>query len=216
MNGTTTTRGNRKRRISSTAGLGLSLAAVAAFAAACGGGSDSASGSASSPASGGGASSSASAPAASGSSAGGAGTAAVSSIGTKSGDMGSYLTDNAGKTIYLFAQDTSGKSTCDGDCAAAWPPVTADAAPKAGPGVTAGKLSVVKRSDGTSQVAYAGHPLYYFAGDSAAGDTKGQGVDGFGAKWWLVGPDGKQITKTASPTANDGGGSGSDAGGGWS
>ncbi|WP_329458149.1 COG4315 family predicted lipoprotein [Streptomyces sp. NBC_01497] len=210
-----TTRGNRKRRISSTAGLGLSLAAVAAFAAACGGSSDSASGSGSS-APGDTPSSSASAPAAAGSGSGSGAATAVSSIDTKSGDMGTYLTDGSGKTLYLFAQDTHAASTCDGSCASGWPPVTAKAAPKAGSGVTSAKLTVVKRSDGTMQVAYAGHPLYYFSGDSAAGDTKGQGVDGFGAKWWLVGPDGKQITKTAAPTASDSGSSGSDAGGGWS
>jgi predicted lipoprotein with Yx(FWY)xxD motif len=202
-------RGNRKRRISSTAGLGLSLAAVAAFAAACGGGSSSASGSGS-PSASDAAGSSASAPASPGSSSGAA--AGVSSISSKSGDMGTYLTDDSGKTVYLFAQDTGSKSTCDGDCLTQWPAVTAKTAPKAGSGVTAGKLSVFKRSDGTMQVAYAGHPLYYFAGDSAAGDTKGQGIDGFGAKWWLVGPDGKQITKTAPPAADD---SGSGYGGGY-
>ncbi|MGQ4516078.1 COG4315 family predicted lipoprotein [Streptomyces sp. DW26H14] len=172
---------------------------MAAFAAACGGGSDSAAeggGSSPSHAAGGGAS----APAAAGSGAG-----AVADIRSTGGDLGTHLVDGSGKTLYLFVKDKAGASRCTGDCAAAWPPVTAKAAPRAGSGVTAAKLTLVKRSDGTTQVAYAGHPLYYFAGDSAAGDTKGQGVDGFGAKWWLVGPDGGQITKTAAPTAAGGG-----------
>jgi predicted lipoprotein with Yx(FWY)xxD motif len=196
-----------KRKLSSTAGFGLSLAAVAAFAAACGGGSNDSGSSSSSEAP----SSSASAPAAPGTDASAAGT-----ISSKSGDMGTYLTDGSGKTLYLFAQDTGGKSTCSGDCAAAWPPATTTGTPKAGSGVTASMLSTIKGADGKMQITYAGHPLYYYALDKAAGDTTGQGVDAFGAKWWLEGTDGKQITKMAAPSASDSGSSGSGAGGGWS
>jgi predicted lipoprotein with Yx(FWY)xxD motif len=206
-----------QRKLTSTAGLGLSLAAVAAFAAACGGSSSTTGSSSASQAP-----SSASSSASSGSGSASGSNAAVTSIDAKSGDMGTYLTDNSGKTLYLFAQDTGSKSTCSGACATAWPPVTSMGTPKAGSGVTASDITTITRSDGTKQVAYNGHPLYYFAEDSAAGDTKGQGVDGFGAKWWLVGPDGNQITSTASPSTSSSssgsgsGSSGSEAGGGWS
>ncbi len=67
-------------------------------------------------------------------------------------------------------------------------------------------VATITRQDGARQVTYAGHPLYYFAGDSAAGQTNGQGVDGFGALWWLVAPSGQKITTTASsaPSSSNG------------
>lgn len=66
-------------------------------------------------------------------------------------------------------------------------------------------LGTVKRSDGSTQVTYKGHPLYYFAGDSGAGQTNGQGSNGFGAKWWLVSPAGSSITGGGSGGASSGG-----------
>jgi hypothetical protein len=74
-------------------------------------------------------------------------------------------------------------------------------------GAKAADLGTITRSDGTKQVTYDGHPLYYFAGDSGPGQTNGQGSDGFGAKWWLVAPAGTQIT--AADTAAGSGGSSS-------
>jgi predicted lipoprotein with Yx(FWY)xxD motif len=127
---------------------------------------------------------------------------------TTSGSLGSYLTDSAGKSLYLFASDTSVKSTCSGGCAAQWPPLTTKDAPKAGSGATGGKLTTITRDDGTKQVVYNGHPLYYFKGDSAAGQTNGQGVDAYGAKWWAVSPAGAKITKAASSSTGTGGSGG--------
>ncbi|GHH87672.1 hypothetical protein GCM10018793_64480 [Streptomyces sulfonofaciens] len=193
-----------KRHFPATTGLGLSLAAVAAFAVACGG-SGGGGGSSASPASG-----HASAPAAGPSS---GGSASAATIGTRSGGAGTYLTGGSGRTVYLWAADKDGRSTCSGGCAAGWPPVTTTGTPKAGPGVAAGRLSTTTRADGSKQITYDGHPLYYFSGDRAAGDTNGQGNDGFGAKWWLVGPDGSRITK-AAPSATGGSGSGSGNNGG--
>jgi predicted lipoprotein with Yx(FWY)xxD motif len=125
----------------------------------------------------------------------GSGSSASSTvITTKTSSGGSFLTNGAGRAIYLFMADSTGKSACDGACAAAWPPVIATAQPTATGGVQASDLSTITRSDGTRQVTYDGHPLYYFQGDTGPGTDKGQGLDNFGAKWWLVAPTGSSIT----------------------
>jgi predicted lipoprotein with Yx(FWY)xxD motif len=103
------------------------------------------------------------------------------------------LADAAGRTLYLWEADQGDKSACDGQCAQAWPPLTTDGKPAAGDGIQADLLRTSKRADGTLGVTYAGHPLYYFSGDQAAGDTNGKGSDAFGAKWWPVAPDGAAI-----------------------
>jgi predicted lipoprotein with Yx(FWY)xxD motif len=131
----------------------------------------------------------------------------------------SFLTDGAGRSLYLWVPDTSTMSTCSGACATAGPPLIAKGTPTGGAGVTASDLGTITRSDGSKQVTYAGHPLYYFAGDKAAGQTNGEGSDGFGAPWYLVAPSGQQITSLSAASApspapsSDGG---SNAGGGWS
>jgi len=103
------------------------------------------------------------------------------------------LADAEGRTLYLWEADQGTQSACDGACAQAWPPLTTDGKPAAGDGVQADLLGTSKRADGTLGVTYAGHPLYYFSGDQAAGDVNGKGSDGFGAKWWPVAPDGAAI-----------------------
>lgn len=118
-------------------------------------------------------------------------TASVSGLGT-------ILVDGQGRTLYLFQRDTGPTSTCSGACIGNWPAVTTHGTPQATGGVTAGKLGVTKRGDGTTQVTYAGHPLYYYAGDAAAGDTNGQGLNAFGAAWYVVGTNGSAITTQAS------------------
>jgi predicted lipoprotein with Yx(FWY)xxD motif len=95
-----------------------------------------------------------------------------------------------GRTLYLFEADKSPKSTCSGACAAAWPPLTTSGSATAGSGIKSAKLTTSKRSDGKLQVVYAGHPLYYYAGDTKAGQTKGQGLDQFGAEWYTLAPSG--------------------------
>lgn len=109
--------------------------------------------------------------------------------------------------------DTSSSSTCSGACAAAWPPVTTKGAPTASGKAVASKLGTTKRSDGTEQVTYSGHPLYYYAGDSKAGQTTGQGNDGFGAKWWLVAPSGSAITGSGASTTSSAAAASSGGGG---
>jgi predicted lipoprotein with Yx(FWY)xxD motif len=98
-----------------------------------------------------------------------------------------------GKTLYLFEADKSGKSTCTGACAQAWPYATVTGKPVAGSGVKQSLLGTVKAPDGSTQLTYGGHPLYYFVGDSAAGTAKGQNSKAFGAGWYVVAPTGKKI-----------------------
>jgi predicted lipoprotein with Yx(FWY)xxD motif len=144
-------------------------------------------------------------------------------ITTKSGSTGAFLTSASGRAVYLWAKDGMNMSACSGACAAAWPPVPATGQLTAAGGAKASDLGTITRSDGTKQVTYDGHALYYFAGDSAAGQTNGQGSDSFGAPWWLVAPTGSKITGTdtaaaaaaPAPAASATAGS-SNAGGGWS
>ncbi len=119
-------------------------------------------------------------------------------VTTHTGPAGTYLTDSTGKSLYLFAADTGTTSTCVGTCATYWPPLVTTGTPTAGAGVTASMLSTSMRADGTTQVDYNGHPLYYYAGDTAAGDTAGQGSNLSGGLWWLVNPSGAAIMSTAS------------------
>ena len=108
--------------------------------------------------------------------------------------LGSILVDEKGLSVYLFVADTSKESTCYTSCAAIWPPVLTDGAPQAGTGADASLLGTTTRTDGKVEVTYAGHPLYYFIQDKAAGDAKGQGINGFGALWWVLAPSGAAIT----------------------
>jgi predicted lipoprotein with Yx(FWY)xxD motif len=114
---------------------------------------------------------------------------------TKTGTHGTYLTDANGKSLYLFASDTGGTSVCNGSCAAIWPPLTTTGTPSASAGVTGSMLTTFKRQDGSTQVVYNGHPLYYYSGDTNPGDTNGQGVNLNGGLWWLVSPAGAAIQK---------------------
>jgi predicted lipoprotein with Yx(FWY)xxD motif len=109
------------------------------------------------------------------SSGGGAGTAVDAA---NSPTFGMVLTGPNGMTLYTHAGDSATSSTCTGSCATAWPPLTVTGQPTAGTGVT-GKLGTLTRADGTIQVTYAGLPLYYWQGDSKAGDVTGNGVNGF-------------------------------------
>jgi predicted lipoprotein with Yx(FWY)xxD motif len=143
------------------------------------------------------------------------------SIGMTKGNGGVYLTGDNGRAVYLWVADTGDKSSCSGACAKAWPPVETKGTPKAEQGVNAGDLGTIMRADGSEQVTYKSHPLYYFVADKSTGETKGQGSDSFGAKWWLVAPSGTAIT-TGSTSAASGGGYGSSStsstsggGGGW-
>jgi len=120
-------------------------------------------------------------------------TVSVASTG-----LGKILVDSQGRTLYLFQQDKGTNSTCSGGCATAWPPLRASGKPTAGAGAKASLLGTTPRSDGKPQVTYDGHPLYGYQGDSKPGDTNGQGVNGFGALWYVLAPSGNEITTAAS------------------
>ena len=102
--------------------------------------------------------------------------------------LGSILVDGDGNTLYLFTPDTQGESTCYDQCEANWPPLVDDV--EAGDGIDAALLGTAARTDGSEQVTYNGWPLYYFANDSAAGDTNGQGINDV---WYVVDPQGAAI-----------------------
>jgi predicted lipoprotein with Yx(FWY)xxD motif len=132
------------------------------------------------------------------------GAATITATSTK---LGMILVDGSGRTLYLFAKDQPDQSACAGACAAAWPVDQTSGTPKAGSGVQASLLGTIKRSDNTTQVTYNQHPLYYFQGDSGAGQQNGQGVDAFGAKWFVVNPAGDAVSggATATTAASSGG-----------
>ena len=114
------------------------------------------------------------------------------------GDLGKILVDSKGRTVYLFQKDTGSMSTCSGGCATEWPPVTTTGKPTAGTGLAASMVGTTTRSDGTRQVTYDGHPLYLYVGDQKAGDTNGQGISAFGAKWYAQSPSGSTVTAGGS------------------
>lgn len=111
-------------------------------------------------------------------------------------DLGTFLTDAEGMTLYLFTKDVPGTSNCSGECLANWPAFVASD-PLTLPDGVPGELTQITRDDGTQQVAYNGIPLYYFAADAAPGDTNGQGV---GDVWFVVAPAAAGLT-IASPVA---------------
>ena len=114
-------------------------------------------------------------------------------LSTKTSSLGTFLVDGNGRTLYLWDADHGSTSTCSGACAQAWPPLTTTATPKASGAVKTSLLGTTKRPDGSREVTYAGHPLYYFAGDTQPGQTTGQGSNGFGAPWWVVTPTGNAL-----------------------
>ncbi len=149
----------------------LATAAVAVLVAAC---SSQAGGGATNP------------PAASSSGAG-----AGVEVDVKQGTPGAYLADSAGNSLYIRTTDSANTSTCTGGCATAWPPLTLQAGqnPTAGAGVT-GTLGSFKRPDGSTQVTLNGMPLYHYGGDTAPGQTNGQGLQGV---WFLAAPGGGPV-----------------------
>jgi len=107
--------------------------------------------------------------------------------------LGKILVDGSGRTLYLFEADKGTTSTCYSSCASYWPPLLTNGAPQAGSGANASLLGTTNRTDGTVEVTYGGHPLYYVVTDHNPGDATGQAVNNFGAAWFVLGPDGKKI-----------------------
>ena len=134
----------------------------------------------------------------------GSGTPAASGMATvavANSSRGQILVDSSGRTLYLFEADRAAASSCYDACIGVWPAVVTTGQPVAGPGVNASLLSTTKRKDGTLEVVYNGHPLYYFSGDKKSGDVTGQGLSSFGAAWYVVSPGGTKIDTDSTPSA---------------
>jgi predicted lipoprotein with Yx(FWY)xxD motif len=123
---------------------------------------------------------------------------AGTTVGVASSKLGRILVDGRGRTLYLFAKETHGKSACSGACAAYWPPLIASGKAHAVAGAKASLLGSTRRADGRLQVTYRHHPLYLFSGDAKKGLTSGQGLSDFGGKWWAVSPAGNKIVTGGS------------------
>jgi predicted lipoprotein with Yx(FWY)xxD motif len=119
-------------------------------------------------------------------------------LGVKSTSIGRVLTDQRGRTLYMFMRDTKRSSMCSGSCASFWPPLVTNGKPHWVKGVRASLIGTIRRSDGRMQVTYKGHPLYTFSLDTKAGQTKGEGLSDFGAMWWAISPAGAKVVKASS------------------
>lgn len=118
---------------------------------------------------------------------------AAAKVGVGNSSLGHIVVDSAGRTLYLFEKDRNHQSMCAGACATYWPPLTSSGTPVALHGANPSLVGTIKRSDGSVQVTYAGHPLYLYVGDSQAGQTNGEGSMAFGAGWDALNPTGAKI-----------------------
>jgi predicted lipoprotein with Yx(FWY)xxD motif len=116
---------------------------------------------------------------------------AVVSLGSVP-DLGMVLVDSKGYTLYDFHKDKGTKSSCNGECAEAWPPLMTEGEPTVGNGAMASMLGTTTRDDGTVQVTYAGHPLYTFVGDKKPGEANGNDISAFGAEWYALMGNGEE------------------------
>jgi len=115
-------------------------------------------------------------------------------IVSKHGKDGTILAAGSKRlTVYLFEGDHGSTSACSGTCAQVWPPVTTTGAPAAHGTAVAADLGTTTRPDGTKQVTYKGHPLYFYVKDKDAGDAYGQGINSFGADWYVLKPSGEKL-----------------------
>ncbi len=121
------------------------------------------------------------------------GEATPVSLGSAAG-VGKVLVDSEGMTLYYFQKDQngSGKSKCEGACAEAWPPLTTEGKAEPVKGVKAAMLGTIKRSDGTTQITYAGWPLYTFVEDQKPGEDNGTDSKAFGASWYPLHSNGQK------------------------
>jgi predicted lipoprotein with Yx(FWY)xxD motif len=126
-------------------------------------------------------------------------------VSTAKTSLGRVLVDARGRTLYLFEKDRKGESTCSGQCASFWPPLIANGKPRAEGGTKASLIGTTRRADGRRQVTYNHHPLYRFVKDTKRGQTNGEGVNAFAAKWYVVSPAGSKIEKDSSSSGAGGG-----------
>ena len=121
--------------------------------------------------------------------------AAKAKVSLASTGLGRILVDGNGRTLYLFANDRHGKSTCAGACAGFWPPLIASGKPLAASGVRPALLGTTRRADGRLQVTYNHHPLYTFVKDAHRGDTNGEELNVYGAEWYALSAAGSKVER---------------------
>jgi predicted lipoprotein with Yx(FWY)xxD motif len=114
-------------------------------------------------------------------------------VGTAHTGLGQIIVDSRGRTLYLFEKDPRGHSACSGICATYWPPLLTSGKPIAVAETKRSLLGTIPRAGGARQVTFAGHPLYFFSGDTKRGQTNGEGLKDFGAGWYALSPSGKKI-----------------------
>ena len=115
-------------------------------------------------------------------------------VGAHSSSYGTVLFDGRGFVLYAFTHDpVGGRSTCSGDCAKAWPPYLVRSRPAAAAGALGKLVGTVRRAGGTTQLTYAGRPLYYYVGDRKPGQILCQNVTEFGGTWLVVRPSGRLV-----------------------
>ena len=102
------------------------------------------------------------------------------------------LVDSKGFVLYDFHKDNGTTSACYGECAVVWPPLLSEGAPQPSNGANASLLGTTKRKDGTTQVTYAGHPLYTYVADKKPGEANGNDIDSFGAEWYALMGNGEE------------------------
>ncbi len=129
-------------------------------------------------------------------------TGSKATVSLRKTKLGMILVNSQGRTLYLFAKDRGGVSSCTSRCVQYWPPLVSQAKPTAGPGVKASLVGRTKRADGTMQVTYNKHPLYTFALDKKAGQTNGEDQLAFGARWYAVSGKGTAVVKASPPPTN--------------
>src|SRR5271154_2860329 len=117
-----------------------------------------------------------------------------SAVSVKHTSLGNTLVDANGRTLYLFQADKPNVSTLSRAGFAVWPAFTSAGKPLANGGVSAKHIGTIAGPKGTRQVTYYGHPLYYSVGDKKSGETNGQGLNEFGARWYVLSASGTAVT----------------------
>ena len=135
----------------------------------------------------------------------------MATIHTAHTKIGTVLVSSNGHTLYLLQGDSAPHFECTGKCLAFWPPLMATGKVTVAGGANASLVGTVKRGSG-KQVTYKGHPLYWFANDSKAGQTNGEGIELSGKYWWALGPSGAPVTTAKKSTAPSSSGGGSNSG----
>lgn len=135
-------------------------------------------------------------------------TAPATAVSVRQTGLGRTLVDASGRTLYLFEGDRMNISRLSAAGRAVWPPFTSAGKPQASGGAAGARIGTIA---GTEQVTYNGHPLYYYVGDHKPGQTAGQGLNEFGALWYVLSPQGNAVA--SAPKSTPPGGGSSSAGG---